>query len=46
VDDRCSDDCSDRRHLDLYIGEEDRPDFEDQSPKYFEALGAVVLLSA
>ncbi|HKF74548.1 MAG TPA: hypothetical protein VKF59_00260 [Candidatus Dormibacteraeota bacterium] len=46
VDDRCSDDCSDRQHLDLYIGEEDQPDFEDQSPKYFEALGAVVLLSA
>ncbi len=45
VDDRCSNGCSDPRHLDLYIGEEDQPQFQDQSPNYFEAHGAVVLLS-
>ncbi len=44
VDDRCSNGCGDPQHLDLYIGEEDQPDFEDQSPNYFEAHGAVVVL--
>lgn len=44
VDDRCSVGCDDPRHLDLYIGEEDQPDFEDQSPNYFEAHGAAVAL--
>jgi len=44
VDDRCSVGCADPRHLDLYIGEEDRPNFESQNPNYFEARGAVVAL--
>lgn len=44
VDDRCSDGCSDPRHLDLYVGEEDTADFEDKSPDYFDAHGAVVAL--
>jgi len=44
VDDRCSYGCTDPRHLDLYVGEEDRPHFEDQSPDYFDAHGAVVTL--
>ena len=44
VDDRCSNGCTDPRHLDLYVGEEDRADFEDGSPDYFDAHGAVVTL--
>ena len=43
VEDHCAA-CSDPRHLDLYVGEEDRPDFEDTSPSYFDAHGAVVAL--
>lgn len=43
VEDHCAA-CSDPRHLDLYIGEEDRPDFEDLSSSYFDAHGAVVAL--
>ena len=43
VEDHCGA-CTDARHLDLYIGEEDRPDFEDTSPSYFDAHGAVVAL--
>lgn len=43
VEDHCAA-CSDPRHLDLYIGEEDRLDFEDLSPSYFDAHGAVVAL--
>jgi hypothetical protein len=42
VDDRFSADPTDARHLDLYIGEEDRPDFEKQSPNYFELHEATV----
>jgi hypothetical protein len=45
VDDRCSVGCQDSRHLDLYIGEEDQPDFESASPNYFDSQGAVVKLS-
>ncbi len=45
VDDRCSVGCGDLRHLDLYIGEEDRPNFENDSPDYFEARDAAVTLS-
>jgi hypothetical protein len=44
VDDRCSGDCEDPHHVDLYIGEEDRPNFEDQSPNYFDTHTAVVTL--
>ncbi len=42
VDDRFSADPSDPKHLDLYVGEEDEPNFEDQSPHYFEVHGASV----
>jgi len=43
VDDRCIG-CGDPRHLDLYVGEEDRPNFEQDSPNYFDAHEAVVAL--
>ena len=43
VEDHCGS-CGDPKHLDLYVGEEDRPDFEDLSPSYFDAHGAVVAL--
>lgn len=42
VDDRFAADPNDARHLDLYIGEEDRADFENESPNYFELHGATV----
>ena len=32
------------RHVDLYIGEEDRPDFTDVSPIYIDATGAALLI--
>lgn len=44
VDDHCSNGCTDPRHLDLYVGEEDQADFEDKSPDYFDTHGAVVAL--
>jgi hypothetical protein len=31
-----------RRHLDLYLGEEDREDFEATSPRYLDSTGATV----
>ncbi|HKA11673.1 MAG TPA: hypothetical protein VKI99_14530 [Candidatus Dormibacteraeota bacterium] len=43
VEDHCGG-CSDPKHLDLYVGEEDGPDFEDLSPTYFDTHGAVVAL--
>ena len=43
VEDHCGG-CGDPKHLDLYVGEEDRPDFEDLSPSYFDTRGAVVAL--
>lgn len=42
VDDRFSADSGEPRHLDLYVGEEDRAGFESQSPYYFEAHQATV----
>lgn len=45
VDDRCSVGCTGPKHLDLYIGEEDRPKFEDDSPNYFEDDDATVTLT-
>jgi len=45
VDDRCSIGCSNPKHLDLYIGEEDRANFEEDNPNYFEATGATVALN-
>jgi hypothetical protein len=32
------------RHVDLYIGEEDRPDFTDVSPIYIDASGAALVI--
>ena len=43
ADDRCIG-CDDPKHLDLYVGEEDMPGFEDESPNYFDAHEAVVAL--
>ena len=45
VDDRCSVGCTGPKHLDLYIGEEDRPKFQDDSPNYFEDDDATVTLT-
>jgi hypothetical protein len=44
VADRFSADPNDPQHLDLYVGEEDQPDFEDESPNYFDVHQATVIL--
>lgn len=44
VDDRFSTGGENRMHLDLYIGEEDRADFETVNPYYFDTRGATVRL--
>ena len=42
VEDRFGGEPENPRHIDLYIGEEDREDFEHTDPYYFHAWGATV----